>query len=218
MANPQTENGHTSISDELLDAIIAIRLSGEESQCFWLIVRKTYGWKKKEDWISLSQFVKATGINKGNVGRALRKLLAKNMVVKKDYRYGVSYGIQKNYKKWKPLSKKTTGSQKRLKVSSKKTTTIETITKEKRLMPLFNNFWQVYPKRNNRKVGKAECLELVKKLKEDDYDVLLRATTNYANSGEARDNYARDPIRFLRKEFWRDWAETETKSKRGAVV
>ena len=140
MASPQTEDGHIQIATELIEALAGIRISGEEMQCLWVIIRKTYGWKKKTDWIALSQFVEITGINKGNVGRALRRLLAKNMVVKKDYHYGVSYGIQKNYKKWKPLSKKTTGSQKRLKVSSKKTTTKDTNTKEiKDIVEYFNN-------------------------------------------------------------------------------
>ena len=138
MASPQAENGHVDLANELIEALAKIRISGEEMQCLWVIIRKTYGWKKKEDWIALSQFQDMTGINHGNVCRALRGLLKKNIVVKKDNVRGVSYGIQKNYRKWKPSSKKTRGRQKRQlgvvnidnQGSSKKTTTKDTITKD----------------------------------------------------------------------------------------
>ena len=144
MANPQTENGHTSIADELLDALIGIRISGEENQCLLLIIRKTYGWKKKEDWISLSQFQDMTGMAKPSIIRALKKLIDKNMIYKKVNGQGVSYGIQKNYKKWRPLTKKLTINKKATSVDkkanrdlqksnsgfTKKLPTIETLTRK----------------------------------------------------------------------------------------
>jgi len=138
MANPQTENGHVDIANELVDAFARIRISGLEMQCLWVIIRKTYGWKKKTDWIALGQFQDMTGMNQGNICRALRGLLDKNIIAKIDNRRGVSYGLQKNYRKWKPLSKKARGSQKRLlrvaKIdnlgSPKLTTTKDTITKD----------------------------------------------------------------------------------------
>ena len=113
--------------NELVEALAAIRISGEEMQCLWVILRKTYGWKKKEDWIALSQFTDMTGINKGNVRRALNKLIDKNMVVKKDYLRGKSYCFQKNYQEWVGVVKKDTSSQKRLRGESIKTTKMESI-------------------------------------------------------------------------------------------
>jgi len=139
LASPQTENGYTKIANELLDALARIRLSGEETQVFMVILRKTYGFKKKSDKITLSQFTKLTGINRQNVYRAIKKLVDKNIVIKKDYSRLVSYEIQKDYSKWRPLSKKITVinidsscNQKRFGVSSKKITpsTKETNTKE----------------------------------------------------------------------------------------
>ena len=146
MASPQLEDGFIRLSTEVVEALAKQRVSGEEMQCLWVIIRKTYGWNKKEDWISLSQFAELTGINKGNVRRALCKLIDKNMVVKKDYAFRVTYGFQKNYRKWKGVVKKDTRSQKRLRGESIKTTdaesiktttidtiTIDTITKDKKI-------------------------------------------------------------------------------------
>lgn len=106
--NPQLEDGYTPIANELLDALSKIRIPGEAGQCLHFIIRKTYGYGKKEDWIALSQFVEGTNLLKPTVSRALRKLLDMNMIIKKDNSIGVNYGLQKNYDKWKPLSKKIT--------------------------------------------------------------------------------------------------------------
>ncbi len=109
MANPQIENGFTSIANEIMEALAKIRISGEEWQCLCVILRQTYGWQKKEDWIALSQFVDKTGMDKGNICRALNKLIAKMVIVKKDNGKGTTYCVQKNYDRWRPLSKKTRG-------------------------------------------------------------------------------------------------------------
>lgn len=142
MARPQIENGYTMIANELLEAISRRLLSGDEHRVFWTILRKTYGFKKKLDQISLSQFVLATGINKQNVCRALSKLIKKNMIIKIDNKLMRSYSIQKNYTTWKPLSKQITLS-KQIKsviqidnktlskqITTKERDTKETITKE----------------------------------------------------------------------------------------
>ena len=136
--------GYTKIPNNILEALTGIRISGEEGQCLWLILRKTYGWHKQEDWISNSQFVKVTGINKQNVNRAIQKLAKKNMVIKKDYNNRPVYSLQQDVQKWEASSKKITKSviqndyasnQKRLEAviqnePHKSIITKETITKE----------------------------------------------------------------------------------------
>ena len=97
MANPQWENGYTKIANELLEAIYKIPLSDYEHRVFWFIVRKTYGYRKKNDWISQKQMVKEIGIYKSHVSRTVKKLLDKNMIIKEKKRIG----IQKNYELWK---------------------------------------------------------------------------------------------------------------------
>jgi phage replication O-like protein O len=109
MANPQRENGHVDIANEIMEALAGIRISGEEWQCLCVIFRKTYGWHKKEDWISLSQFNLLTKLKKPNILRAIKKLsLKKVVVIKNDNRHKPKYKFNKNYEHWKPLSKKIT--------------------------------------------------------------------------------------------------------------
>ena len=105
MASPQPDK-FTKISNELLEAKARIRLSGEENQIWDVLLRKTYGFNKKMDVISLSQFALKTGLVKPSICRALNKLLIKNMINKKANANSVTYGIQKNYDEWKPLTKK----------------------------------------------------------------------------------------------------------------
>lgn len=60
------------------------------------IIRKTYGFNKKEDWISLKQLSDLTGISIPHICRTINELKAKNMII----RNGKITGIQKDYKKW----------------------------------------------------------------------------------------------------------------------
>ncbi|MBA7554707.1 hypothetical protein ES705_47338 [subsurface metagenome] len=64
MANPQRENGHVDIANEIVEALAKTHLSSYESQVLWVIFRKTYGWHKKEDWITNTQISNMTGIKR----------------------------------------------------------------------------------------------------------------------------------------------------------
>jgi len=96
MANPQAEDGHVDIANEIVEALAVTYLSSYESQVLWAIFRKTYGWHKKEDWITGSQLVEMTGITKGHISRTLKKLIERNMVNKN----GKKLSFQKDYDKW----------------------------------------------------------------------------------------------------------------------
>jgi len=105
-------------------------------QCLLFILRKTYGYNKKTDSISLSQFVKATGINRGNTARAIKSLVSKNLVyvkrgsVKKDTTSVSKYRFNKRYGSWLTSVKKDTGSVNiDRRVVSKKTHTKDIIQK-----------------------------------------------------------------------------------------
>ena len=108
MANPQAENGHTDIANEILEALARVLLSPDEWRVLMVVFRKTWGWHKREDWISLSQFVLMTGMKKPNVCRALGKLIARNIVIRIDNGNGKSYRFQKDFESWEPLSKQIT--------------------------------------------------------------------------------------------------------------
>jgi len=131
VANPQAEDGHVDIANEIIEALAKIRISGEEMQCLWVIFRKTYGWHKKQDDIALSQFCQFTNLKKPNVCRAISKLLSKKIIViiKKDN--GISsYGFNKDFETWEPLSKKITLSKKIMRRYQKRYIQKKTTTKE----------------------------------------------------------------------------------------
>ena len=106
---PQLENGYTKIANEIFDNLSKIRIPGESGQVLAVIFRKTYGFHKKKDRISLSQFCVGTGLKKPNVCRAINKLLSMQLIIKIDTNLGEVYEFQKDHKKWVPLSKRITG-------------------------------------------------------------------------------------------------------------
>lgn len=68
----------------------------------------------------------------------------------------------------------------------------------------FIRFWDLYPSRNDRKAGKAEAKVLFGKLPHDDVPSVMKAVENYRD--ECGD-FAKDPARFLKKDFWRDFVD-----------
>lgn len=124
MANPQLENGYTRISNEFLEALARIRIAGEARQMLDVIIRKTYGFGKKEDRISTSQFMEFTTLSRLAIPKARRKLIEMNLITvsQKGHTQILTYSIQKDYQKWKPYPKKDTISKKGYRVYTKKDT------------------------------------------------------------------------------------------------
>jgi len=98
--NPQLENGYTQIANELIEALARFNLSPYESRLLWYIARKTYGYQKKTDAISLGQFALGTGIPVSNVIRTLKKLESRHFITKSKDFYVCEYGINKHYDQW----------------------------------------------------------------------------------------------------------------------
>lgn len=116
MASPQTENGYTAIANELFDALCRTRIPGEVRQVVDVVLRKTYGFKKKEDAIALSQFEDITGMWRSSVYRAICLAEQMNLISKKATRGITLYRFNKDFETWRPLEKKKRGG------SSKKAT------------------------------------------------------------------------------------------------
>ena len=111
MASPQIENGYTRIANELLEQLSKTKIRSEALQLILAIIRKTYGFNKKKDMISTSQFMELTGLSRASVYRARRKLRDANMITiyTSDDSQIRSYSIQKNYDKWKVSTKMNRG-------------------------------------------------------------------------------------------------------------
>jgi phage replication O-like protein O len=104
MANPQKENGHVDLANEIVEVLAKTNLNKYEVRYLWVLWRKTYGWHKKDDVISNSQFVEATGIKKQHVWRTEQRLLARNIVT----RIGYKLSFQKDYTRWSELPTQVT--------------------------------------------------------------------------------------------------------------
>jgi phage replication O-like protein O len=103
---PQLEQGYTKIANKILEKLAMYRISGEEWLILLTILRKTYGYNKKEDFISISQFYEATGLAKPSICRAINKLLKKNVINKKAKGDMGLYSFNKLFATWKPFTKK----------------------------------------------------------------------------------------------------------------
>ena len=107
MANPQLENGHSKIANELIEALSRVNLSPYESRVLWYIIRKTYGWNKKFDKIAQSQISESTGLRKQHTSRAMKSLKSRKIII--DYNKKVTsrgdkqIGINKDYEQWSPV-------------------------------------------------------------------------------------------------------------------
>ncbi len=79
------DDGHTRIAHGLLEALMQAKykLSGREYAVLLVVIRKTYGYRKSEDWIALSQFVESTGINKSNCLKVIKGLEDRKIIVRK---------------------------------------------------------------------------------------------------------------------------------------
>ena len=107
MAKPQIENGHVDIANEIAEALCQINLSAYENRVVWAIFRKTYGWHKKWDRITFSQFQEITDLDRRHIGRTIRRLIGRNIVASRGNGQNIEYSFQKDYDIWegKPLPK-----------------------------------------------------------------------------------------------------------------
>jgi len=103
MARPQLEDGHTQIANEILEQLAKFYLSPNQWQVVIFVIRKTYGFKKKVDYIANSQIVEGTGLSKSVVSRVLKRLQGRNIIT----RHKKQIGFQKDWEKW-GLAKQST--------------------------------------------------------------------------------------------------------------
>lgn len=101
MANPQKENGFTPIANEILEKVVNMPLLGAEFRIMFFIIRKTYGYHKKQDRISLTQFEQGTSLSRPTIVKAIKNLMVRNMIVK-IYLPGenTGYSFVKDHEKW----------------------------------------------------------------------------------------------------------------------
>ena len=97
MASPQKEHGYTPIANELLDAIMRTPMPDHARRVFLCIIRNSYGWHRKEVFLTPSKIAREVNLDVRLIPRAVKRLTDMNMVI----RQGYSYQVQKDYATWK---------------------------------------------------------------------------------------------------------------------
>ena len=217
----QAEHGHVDIANSIVDYLCSYRLSGQEWQVVWVVIRKTWGWNKKLDRIALSQFADMTGINRRKCHTILKKLVSKKVLTRsvsqKGDRMEISYGFNKHFDKWKLSPKKVTVPQKGNDLSPKKVTKLspkkahtkdnkDTIQKKEFKYPQeFSFFWEKYPNKNGKfKAFKAwEATKKVRPLLEE----LLKSIEDHKKTRKWQDDegqYIPMGSTYLNGRLWED--------------
>lgn len=185
MKSPQLENGYTRIANEILETLSKTQISGNDRRILDVIFRKTYGFNKKQDKISLSQFSVATLLMRSVVCRGLKRLINMNIIIKIANDDIQIYRINKDFDTWKPLAELRppvaellTTISKTANVGSRKTATYkrqptkETLTKDiseqssqdiSRFIKLFESVNPSYEKFYGNKTQRSAVGRLLKK-------------------------------------------------------
>jgi phage replication O-like protein O len=102
MANPEKMCKFTGIPNELLSAFMQLHINGTQWRLIQVIIRKTYGWGKKEDAVALSQFKKHTGgLPRALISRELLSLEKRNIISAKSIKGKTKvYSVQEDYEQW----------------------------------------------------------------------------------------------------------------------
>lgn len=96
MANPQREDGHVRIANEILDVFSRMFFNSREWNIIFFVIRKTWGFNKKLDNIPLTQFQRGCFLSRGHVCKILAHLVSQRVLLKTED----GYGLNKNYDEW----------------------------------------------------------------------------------------------------------------------
>ncbi|HEE0642611.1 replication protein [Klebsiella pneumoniae] len=98
------DDGFTRIANELLEAVMRAGLSQHQLLVLMAIMRKTYGFNKKSDWVSNEQLSELTGILPHKCSAAKSVLVKRGILTQT----GRVIGINKTVSEWSSLPVKGT--------------------------------------------------------------------------------------------------------------
>ncbi|HDG8070773.1 TPA: replication protein [Klebsiella pneumoniae] len=98
------DDGFTRITNELLEAVMHAGLSQHQLLVFMAVMRKTYGFNKKSDWVSNEQISVLTGILPHKCSAAKSALVKRGILTQT----GRVIGINKAVSEWSSLPVKGT--------------------------------------------------------------------------------------------------------------
>lgn len=98
------DDGFTRIANEILEAVMHAGLSQHQLLVFMAVMRKTYGFNKKSDWVSNEQLSELTGILPHKCSAAKSALVKRGILTQT----GRVIGINKTVREWSSLPVKGT--------------------------------------------------------------------------------------------------------------
>ena len=78
----------------------------------------------------------------------------------------------------------------------------------------FDLFWNTYPKRNGKRIGKSAVVKRWAKMSLEDKRAAYRGAVNYNTAVSNGETLAKDPDRWLRDHCWDDWLTEEVTYER----
>jgi phage replication O-like protein O len=168
---------HTQIPNEFIDESMA-RLTHAQFKVLIAICRKTIGWQKKSDYISISQIMDLAGVSNKTVVNALSQLEDMGYITTKKSKHATTH-ITINYDSTSVTS--TQGSVMSTQVSSVMSTHTKEITKEniymyKRFVTLWNETYGTDLRITDKKRGQIKA-----RLKTFSDEEIERSIKNRAN-------------------------------------
>ncbi|QJT71674.1 replication protein O [Psychrobacillus phage Spoks] len=102
MANPQLNNGHTRIANEIFEQIMKTNLNGTQFRLVLAVWRYTYGFQRKTNEMSTSFLAKVIEANRTQINRELAALIDRNIisVIGIGSKGARIMGFNKNHKEW----------------------------------------------------------------------------------------------------------------------
>ncbi len=101
IGSPQLERGHTRIANELLESIIVYPFTAAQLKVVLVVIRRTYGWRKKKTQISYGTLSSLTRLNMRYIKRIVKNLIKdKVLIMEKDNTRNI-LGLNKAYPQWR---------------------------------------------------------------------------------------------------------------------
>lgn len=177
--------------------------------------------KKGSFIMSLNHAVDDTGLSKQNIRTAIKALVNFKMIEKTTQELTqqatminiCNYSIYQKKKKEANTVSNTSPTQSQHSANTQPTLDNEplnTIKNVKNKTPsvtsdyseAFERWWLIFPKRDGKVRGKKKTYPMFKRINKTEYSDLGKATINYS-----KEKFIRDPERFLKDDYWRDFIE-----------
>lgn len=159
MANPQKENGHIEIANDLFEAIyMRYSFTARQLAVISTVLRHTYGWQRKECSLSGGVIAAETGIAQKHIHSVINELVESHVLIVQGDKHSRSrkFKINKNYDEWTTTKRVVELPPKEGYIyhqNGGSTTTkvvVDTIqrqlkTGERKRSPVFLGLWEMYP-------------------------------------------------------------------------